>query len=73
MKPIYHYVFHYNSYRKLWACVDREAYNDYLNGTASYEHVTYAPSIDLLLTQFNDAPTQDSIQEEESKESVHAY
>lgn len=64
MKPIYHYVFHFNPYTKQWACVDREFYNEYLNGTAPYQGVTYADSIETLLTQFTDGPTQNSPEEE---------
>lgn len=64
MKPIYCYVFHYNSYTKQWAAIDRDYYTDYLNGTISYEHVTYADTISTLLTLFPDGPTQDESKEE---------
>jgi hypothetical protein len=29
----YNFVFHYNSYTKLWSTIPRESYNDYWNDT----------------------------------------
>lgn len=71
MKPINQYIFHYNSYTKLWACVDREHYVDYMNGKISYEHATYSESIDNLLTMFNPIPDpyDNASQKEDSSES----
>ena len=71
MKPISQYIFHYNSYTALWACVDREHYVGYMNGNISYEHVTYSESIESLLNMFNPIPdSYDSPKEkEESSES----
>jgi hypothetical protein len=71
MKPISQYIFHYNSYTALWACVDREHYVNYMNGKASYEHVTYSESIDSLISMFNPIPDtyDNATQEEKSSES----
>lgn len=64
MESIYLYVFHYNPYRKQWACVKRNAYTEYLNGMASYKDVVYADSIDTLLTQFTDGPEKEKNSED---------
>lgn len=61
---IQQYIFHYNPFRKQWACVDRAAYQQYMNGFASYEDVVYSDSIEFLLSMFN--PTPDDSQKKES-------
>lgn len=66
METIYLHVFHYNPFTKKWACINRNAYTQYLNGIASNKDVTYADSIDELLTQFNDGPTEKKESTEES-------
>lgn len=69
MKPISQYIFHYNSYTALWACIDREHYVDYMNGKISYEHVTYSESIESLINMFNPIPDSYDSPKEKEKSS----
>ena len=69
MKHITQYIFHYNSYKGLWACVDREYYISYMNGKISNEYVTYSDSIESLINLINPTPTSNENNTKE-KESI---
>lgn len=51
MEPIYDYLFHYNSFERLWWAIPRDEYLNYWN--SKKEKCMSASNIDELITKIN--------------------